>query len=164
MPSMICTQPVVAEGEIANTEDVWLLRMGGSSESFEAHAMVGSLLGGGVAVGTTMPVPSANELFPQWAWHHSHGSGHMQVLLAFLTAAEVDEVRVAVQGKSDRIMKPVHRYPDPPVAFFLDDFRNVPVRAAHAVDGRGEVLASVNLNEVDTSRIRRVVGPDNHVE
>lgn len=164
MPSMICSQPVVAEGEIAGTDDVWLLRMGGSAENFEAHAMVGSIGGGGLAVGTTMPVPPATQLFPQWGLHHSHSSGRTQVLLAFLTAGEVDEVRVAVQGQADRVMKPIHRYSDPPAAFFLDDFREVSVLTAHAISGSGTILASVNLDGAQLSHLRRVVGPDNHVE
>lgn len=67
MPSMISNQPVVAEGDIAGTDDVWLLRLGGTGELVEAHALVGSLEGG-VAIGTSLPAPRTDQLFPQWAF------------------------------------------------------------------------------------------------
>lgn len=162
MPSMISSQPVVAEGDIASTEDVWLLRLGGTPERIEAHAMVGSFDGGGVAVGTTLPVPTPDQLYPQWAFHH--GRNHSRVLLAFLTAPEVDHIKVVSADGATRRMNPVYRHPDPPVSFFLDDVQHVPVLEARSYGQDDELLATADLSSMDTSRVMRVVGPDNHLE
>lgn len=162
MPSMLSSQPVVAEGDIASTEDVWLLRFGGTPERIEAHAMVGSFDGGGVAVGTTLPAPTPDQLYPQWALHH--GRNHFRVLLAFLTAPEVDHIDVVSADGATRRMNPVYRHLDPPVSFFLDDVQHVPVLQARSYGQDDELLATADLSSTDTSRVMRVVGPDNHLE
>ncbi|MCD2191629.1 hypothetical protein [Actinomycetospora soli] len=159
VPWRVTDHPVVAEGDIASSEDVWLLRLGGTPELVQAHAVVGGR-GGAIAVGAST-TRSVDELNFGWASHHG---SHTCVLLAFLTGPGIERIDVALTNASPRVLRPIYRHPDPPAAFFLDDFQHVSVHHATGYDHAGEQVATADLSNIDLSGRVRVVGPDNRLE
>lgn len=146
MPMRVTEQPIVAEGDVVGSEDVWVLRMGGTAQRCEAYAWVGDERGD-VVVGTALPVPQPDEIFVSRAFQLSGP----RFLLAVLAAPMVNTLRIDLKDGSKVLLSPAHEHDNPAANFFVADFYARPVLAASSLDRTGNVLATTDLSDIDTT-------------